>query len=363
MIDPSDASDEDFEYYSIPAYKAGAPTVVKGSEILSHKQLIPSNCVLFGKLNPRVQKVWSVASASKHRRLASTEWIVLNPTSEVDQAFLYFVLWSDWVMPIAQGLVSGSTPSRERVEPSAFYQIEVPLPPLDEQQRIAAALGTVKHALHTEDGFLTSTRDLKQAAMQQLFTRGLRGEGAADGYPETWRPARFDELATLHRGYDLPLSERTDGTVPVVGSNGVVGYHSEPKCLGPGVIIGRSGTIGKSFYVAGPYWPLNTGLFVSDFKGNHPLFVHYFMEWFDLRSFVAGVSVPTLNRNLVHEAAIRIPPLVDQEEIAAMLARIDGTIQVHERKRAALDQLFQTLLHDLMTGRLRVRDAGEGVAA
>jgi type I restriction enzyme M protein len=150
-LDPGDHPEESFEYYSIPAYQTGAPSITRGASILSQKQLIPARCVLFGKLNPRVEKVWFVDSHSTYRRLASTEWFVLNPIAEVDLGFLYFLLWSEWVMPKAQSLVSGSTPSRERVDPRAFYSIEIPVPPLDEQRRIAGVLWRLKGAVDLDE--------------------------------------------------------------------------------------------------------------------------------------------------------------------------------------------------------------------
>src|SRR5438309_787345 len=81
------------------------------------------------------------------------------------------------------------------------------------------------------------------------------------GLPHAWKTLLFGEVATLQRGFDLPIQDRTPGPCPVIGSNGVVGFHNEPKVQGPGVVIGRSGTIGKSYYVEDPYWPLNTGLY------------------------------------------------------------------------------------------------------
>ena len=96
------------------------------------------------------------------------------------------------------------------------------------------------------------------------------------GYPEI----PLIEIATLKRGYDLPTQNRADGNVPIFAANGQNGSHNEAKAFGPGVVTGRSGTIGKVHYVETDYWPLNTSLYVTNFHGNHPKWVFYMLQAF-----------------------------------------------------------------------------------
>jgi type I restriction enzyme, S subunit len=211
-----------------------------------------------------------------------------------------------------------------------------------------------------EDAIVRNACDLKKSLLRRLFTHGLRGLDSTelDGrkVPCYWRPCRFSDFATLHRGYDLPVQDRLRGNVPIVGSNGIVGYHSTVKRKGPGVATGRSGTMGLSFYIESDYWPLNTALYVEDFHGNNPLFTHYFFQCFDFERYSAGVSVPTLNRNLVHEAMIAVPEPDEQREIAQVLQTVDRKIEIHESKKRALQELLKTMLHKLMTAQIRVND-------
>jgi type I restriction enzyme, S subunit len=82
-----------------------------------------------------------------------------------------------------------------------------------------------------------------------------------------WRKVYLDEIAGLKRGFDLPEPQRRPGIYPVLGSSGISGWHDEGPIKGPGVTIGRSGaSIGVATYFEGDYWPLNTALFVRDFK-------------------------------------------------------------------------------------------------
>ena len=75
---------------------------------------------------------------------------------------------------------------------------------------------------------------------------------------------------------------REEGSVPIVSSSGISGYHSVPKVKAPGVVTGRYGTLGEVFYVERDFWPLNTTLWVKDFKGNDPRFVSYLLKTVNL---------------------------------------------------------------------------------
>jgi type I restriction enzyme S subunit len=87
---------------------------------------------------------------------------------------------------------------------------------------------------------------------------------------DDWQETTLGEVVELRRGYDLPQRTRRSGNVPVVSSSGVIDYHAEAMVSGPGVITGRYGTLGQVFYVSEDFWPLNTTLYVCDFKGNGP---------------------------------------------------------------------------------------------
>src|SRR5690554_8140665 len=101
-------------------------------------------------------------------------------------------------------------------------------------------------------------------------------------FKKSWEERKTKDIAPLQRGFDLTVSNTKDGEYPVVYSNGILRSHNEFKVKGPGVITGRSGTIGKVSYVKSNYWPHNTSLWVTDFKGNHPKYIYYFYKRFKL---------------------------------------------------------------------------------
>ena len=121
-----------------------------------------------------------------------------------------------------------------------------------------------------------------------------------------------------------------DGKYPVVGSNGIIGYHNEYTTGFPSITIGRSGNVGNPFIVYGQTWSHNTTLYVKDFKGNDPVFVYYFLKTMDLANYAGGSAVPTLNRNHIHTLPIKVPESVRvQKKIGYYLRLLDEKIELN----------------------------------
>jgi len=138
-----------------------------------------------------------------------------------------------------------------------------------------------------------------------------------------FHPQKLADFISLKRGHDLPENQRLPGDIPVVSSAGITGFHNEAKCEGPGVVTGRYGTLGELHYVEASYWPLNTTLYVDDFKGNDPRFVYYFLQTLDLAQFNGAGAVPGLNRNALAMIDVAVPKPNDQKIIAEQLTSFD----------------------------------------
>jgi type I restriction enzyme, S subunit len=158
-----------------------------------------------------------------------------------------------------------------------------------------------------------------------------------------WQRCKLCEQINLKRGYDLPIHLRVDGCIPIYSSSGVTGFHSEKKCIGPGVIAGRYGTIGQIFFSRGEYWPLNTTLYVQDFKGNDEHFIYYFLQQLDWEKYNDKSAVPGVNRNDVHQEEIYLPPLAEQKAIAQVLSSLDDKIDLLHRQNKTLEAIAETL--------------------
>lgn len=165
-----------------------------------------------------------------------------------------------------------------------------------------------------------------------------------------WTTGNLSDLCVLQRGFDLPKSKRTPGPYPLIASNGPIDTHNEYRVTAPGVVTGRSGSIGNVVYVANDFWPLNTTLYVKDFKKNNPRFVYYFLQHFKLGSYASGTGVPTLNRNDVHSVSIKYPSTTAQQErIVAVLDLAESQISSTEKEISVLRVLKKSLMKSLLT--------------
>ncbi len=155
---------------------------------------------------------------------------------------------------------------------------------------------------------------------------------------------RLGDLINLKRGYDLPENQRRPGPYPVISSAGITGYHDEYMVEGTGVVTGRYGTLGEMYYVNGKYWPHNTALYVTTFKGNDPKYIYYLLTCLGRIRTSDKSAVPGVNRNELHEMAI--PVVTDksqQQKIAAVLSALDAKIDCNKRINAELEAMAKTL--------------------
>ena len=155
---------------------------------------------------------------------------------------------------------------------------------------------------------------------------------------------RLGDFLNLKRGYDLPASQRRPGPYPVISSAGITGYHDEYMVEGQGVVTGRYGTLGEMYYVDGKYWPHNTALYVTTFKGNDPKYIYYLLTCLGRIRTSDKSAVPGVNRNELHE--VEIPAISDtkqQKKVAAILSALDAKIDCNNRINAELEAMAKTL--------------------
>ncbi len=390
-VNPKDFVDETFEYYSIPDYQRDQrPSLTNGGAIESSKLLLEPKTVLFGKLNPRVEKVWRVTESHQYRQIGSTEWITILPTDRVDPDFLYFLAWSDHVMPIAKTLVSGSTPSRQRVDPTSFYRLRVPLPPLPEQKKIAHILSTVQRAIEAQERIIQTTTELKEALMHKLFTEGLRGERQKQTeiglVPESWEVVELEQIAeSFQYGTSVKCGYDVKGK-PVLRIPNVVGgamdisdiKFGKPKPNEIGKLRLQSGDL---LFVRTNGVKENAGrcsLFEDELEDCYfasylirvridprrlnPSFLNEYSRTEVGTSFLSGKAIRTadgkfnINSGTLKAMRVPVPAIEEQEEIARALALIDTKSSSARAKQSALQGLFRSLLHELMTASIRVHE-------
>jgi type I restriction enzyme S subunit len=236
--------------------------------------------------------------------------------------------------------------------------IKIPLPPLPEQQRIVAildeAFAAIAKAKANAQQNLQNAKELFESYLQGVFEN--KGEG--------WEEQRFDEICVLQRGFDLPTHSRNEGSFPLVSSNGITDRIDLWKVKAPGVVTGRSGTIGNVHFIEEDYWPLNTALYIKEFHGNYERYIYYFLKQFDLSKYSSGAGVPTLNRNNVHSVKVWFPKSVSEQQaivqkLDALSAETKKLESIYQQKIKDLEELKKSILQKAFSGELASDEPAE----
>jgi len=147
-----------------------------------------------------------------------------------------------------------------------------------------------------------------------------------------------------------------------MGSAGQNGFHDTALAPGPGIVVGRSGaSFGKIHYCSEAYWPHNTTLYVTDFKGNNPRFAYYFLSAIDFSRYNSGSAQPSLNRNYIYSIPVSFPEPIEQRAIAHILGALDDKIELNRQMNQTLEDIARALFKSWFVNfdPVRAKAAGE----
>lgn len=283
--------------------------------------------------------------------------------SRLHPRFLYYVFNLPEFRETVKATASGATV--KHTSPTRIGEFEIALPPMNFQERVVSVLGAYDDLIECNHRQIALLEEMARRLFEEWFVHfrypGYETEDMIDTpdgpRPGGWKLRRLDEMLLLQRGFDLPTNARTAGPYPVIAATGVHGSHLEAKVRGPGVVTGRSGTIGTVLLIHEDHWPLNTTLFVKEFRLATPAFALHLLRHLDLNARGGGAAVPTLNRNHLHQLLIPCPPpsLVQLFERHAM----DTLHAAHliERQQTLLARSRDLLLPRLISGELSLTTA------
>lgn len=243
--------------------------------------------------------------------------------------------------------------------------------PLHEQRAIAAFLdretARIDALIEKKQRQIELLQEKRAALISHAVTKGLDPNVKMKDssiewlgeIPEHWKVVRFKYVLWLQRGHDLPITEFHEGQYPVCGSNGSIGYHSQFTTKGPGVTVGRSGSVGEVNYIDTDYWAHNTALYVKEFRQSIARYAFYLLKTLDVKYLSEGTAVGTLNRNYIHDVPIAIPLVTEQRTIVAFLdreaAQIDVLVKKVEESIQKLREYRTALISAAVTGKIDVR--------
>jgi type I restriction enzyme, S subunit len=348
-LNPAKFQDEEFELWSIPAFDLGEPERLTGSEIGSPKKCVQPKDVLLSRIVPHIRRSWIVGQQNGYRQIASGEWIIFR-SSKFFPPYLRHVLISDDFHARFMQTVAGVGGSLLRARPEGVKEIEIPLPPLEEQKRIAAILDQADSLRRLRQRAIDRLNTLGQAIFYEMF--GITTQEPRSDVAQPRVACALGDQITLQRGKDITERQAIAGPVPVISSGGISFYHDKPLVEGPGVILGRKGSVGKVHYVEKDYWPHDTTLYVKEFNGNIPFFVYYFFLQFPISDYEASAANPSLNRNNLHPVKVWWPAIDEQLRFKERIELLKHHGEILEVSIKTLEDLFSSLQHRAFRGEL-----------
>ena len=301
--------------------------------------------------------------------------INIKPNASFDTRFIFYTLLLN--RAVIETLAEGSV--QKNLYVSSLGKLKIEVPSLKEQRQISSVVG----ALDDRIALLRETNATLEAIAQALFKswfvdfdpvraklEGRTPEGMDEAtaalfpdefeeselglVPKGWRVSTLQDLLVLQRGFDLPAQDRVPGEYPIIAASGPSGTHKVAMAKGPGVVTGRSGVLGRVFLELGDFWPLNTALWVKEFRGATPCYAYEVLRLLDFSSFNAGSAVPTLNRNHIHSLPYLIPSKTCVEAYEALAIQLHQRVRVNQKQAQTLATLRDTLLPRLISGQLRL---------
>ena len=325
-----------------------------------------------------------VAQLNFKEKIALAQRVILlrGNTNIINQKYYLFALQSPFVQGRLYSRATGTTVLG--IKQTELRQVEIPLPPLPTQRKIAGILSAYDDLIENNTRRIEILEEMARMLYREWFVKFRFPVDDADGndgdrlfnppsnteknnqvelveselglIPKGWKVGRLDDALILQRGFDLPKSKRKEGNIPIYAATGIVGTHNQFKIKAPCVITGRSGSLGTVLYINEDFWALNTTLWVKEFKRVTPIYAFYLLDSLGLAQYNSGAAVPTLNRNNIHGLSVIIP---DQK----ILKKFDEHISLLflqkrnlQEKNINLRKTRDLLLPRLISGEIDVED-------
>jgi type I restriction enzyme S subunit len=378
-------------YVGLEHLDTGDPNLKRwgdASQVRSAKSRFYPGDTLYGKLRPYLDK----AVLTEARGICSTDILVLTAREGLDSAFLPYLMHTRVVLNHAIATTTGV--NHPRTSWRALSRLGVGLPPLPEQRAIARVLRTVQRAREATDGVIAAVRELKRSLVRHLFTYGPVPVGEAERVelqdteigpiPAHWsvvelegllrerlrngRSARVSNVGV--RALTLTAVTRNDFSIRNTKLTEADPDSVEDLWLEPGdILIERANTrelVGLAALYDGPRdFAIFPDLMVRVRPKEdlvHPKFLTEFLlspvsrEYFRRNARGTAGNMPKIDHGTIGRIHVALPVLAEQREIARILSTVDAKIAAEEARQEALDGLFHSLLHHLMTGRIRTQE-------
>lgn len=242
--------------------------------------------------------------------------------------------------------------------------VSLPIPHITKQKEIVKEYQVIQDRIAHNQQLIQKLEETAQAIYKQWFVDfefpdeegkpyksngGEMVESELGEIPKGWKIGSLGDLIELQRGFDLATQYRKEGIYPIYGSTGIAEYHMDYKVKGPGIVTGRSGSLGEVFYIEENFWPLNTTLWIKTFKNATPIFSFFVLKGINISDYNGGSAVPTLNRNHIHLHQLIVPEIEVIKRFEKIEKKLFHQIKVIDHQQKALQSVGEILLSKIAT--------------
>lgn len=279
---------------------------------------------------------------------------LLRPKSDcVDTHYLFYYFRSPtWKGKVEANVLVGATV--DRIPIAKFPDFTLNVPPLPTQKRIADILSTYDRLIDNNNRRIALLEESIHLLYKEWFVRlrfpGYESVKVVDGIPDGWQRKSLKDIATLNYGKSLTKQDRKDGSIPVYGSSGIVGYHDKALVKGSGIIVGRKGNIGTVYWCPTSFYPIDTVYYIDSSEAS--FFLYHTLS--NLSFISTDAAVPGLNRNYAYSFPLLIPTNNLRESFEALAIPIYKQIHCLQVCNNRLTTARDLLLPRLMNGSIAV---------
>lgn len=364
-------------HYSLPAFDAGeGPDICPGEAIKSNKTIVPDDCILFSKLNPRIPRIWRVKGSVRPHSYCSTEfWPLVGRSKGIDLDFLTHYLSSFAFLGHPDITPSSSTNSHQRIDRKAFEKFEFLLPPLGEQRRIAEVLEAMDEAMAANNALLSGIKATKQGAMEAALSGGFSEVRLETLLADTRYPMRSGPF-----GSALLKSELQPQGIPLLGIDNVHAerfaqvyrrFISDEKyrelsrytVYPDDVMVTIMGTVGRCCVVPRDIGTAISSKHVWTLTLDKTRYSPALLAWqinhsptvlTQLHGSAQGGIMSAISSSTLRDLVVPLPSPAEVQEIENLLLSFNAQIAALEVELATTRNLKTALMTDLLSGRVRV---------
>jgi len=343
---PSIVFKEKTKTYQVPVIGSGGKSGFTKNSLYSENILITGRVGTLGKLFSVQEPCWP-----------SDNSLVIRPKGNINFIFLKHVLGS--IISSAVGMNRGA--ANPLITQTDLGCLKISVPPQAVQLQVASLLEKFDDKIECNRRINQTLESISQALFKSWFVdfEGMLRKDLQESelglVPKGWQIRRVDDLLELAYGKALKSTDRKKGTVPVYGSGGITGYHSEALVPHGSIVVGRKGTIGSLYWVDEPFFPIDTTYYIK--SKNAPIsYCYYAMKSLGLNQMNTDAAVPGLNRENVYRLKLAVPELSILEDFDKKVSVLRKAIRANSLANKTLATLRDTLLPKLLSGELSVKN-------